>query len=91
MPARLEKANDFTNYIASGGGRDLMRPPISQEMYSIPRDRVIGSATTRVCELTAHADRERLKLADAFFHAVSADRSGRRDRVRRPFPVDRRG
>jgi len=32
MPARLEKANDFTNYIASGGGRDLMRPPISQEM-----------------------------------------------------------
>ena len=59
MPARLEKANDFTNYIASGGGRDLMRPPISQEMYSIPRDRVIGSATTRVCELTAHAEKWR--------------------------------
>ena len=40
----LEK-NGFTNYIASGGGRDFMRP-ISQEMYGIPRDRVIGSATT---------------------------------------------
>jgi phosphoserine phosphatase len=38
------EANDFSNYIASGGGRDFMRP-ISQEMYGIPRDRVIGSAT----------------------------------------------
>jgi len=38
-------ANGFTNYIASGGGRDFMRP-ISQEVYGIPRDRVIGSATT---------------------------------------------
>jgi phosphoserine phosphatase len=35
----------FTNYIASGGGRDFMRP-ISQELYGIPRERVIGSATT---------------------------------------------
>ena len=38
------KANGFANYIASGGGRDFMRP-ISQEVYGIPRDRVIGSAT----------------------------------------------
>ena len=38
-------ANGFTNYIASGGGRDFMRP-ISEEIYGIPRDRVIGSATT---------------------------------------------
>jgi hypothetical protein len=38
-------ANGFTNYIASGGGRDFMRP-ISQEVYGIPRERVIGSATT---------------------------------------------
>ena len=35
-------ANGFTNYIASGGGRDFMRP-ISQEVYGIPRQRVIGS------------------------------------------------
>jgi phosphoserine phosphatase len=35
--------NGFTNYIASGGGRDFMRP-ISQEVYGIPRERVIGSA-----------------------------------------------
>ncbi len=38
-------ANGFTNYIASGGGRDFMRP-ISDEVYGISRDRVIGSATT---------------------------------------------
>ena len=37
--------NGFSNYIASGGGRDFMRP-ISQEMYGIPRERVIGSAST---------------------------------------------
>jgi phosphoserine phosphatase len=38
------EANGFSNYIASGGGRDFMRP-ISQEVYGIPRDRVIGSST----------------------------------------------
>ena len=38
------EANGFANYIASGGGRDFMRP-ISQEVYGIPRERVIGSAT----------------------------------------------
>src|SRR3954464_7676260 len=38
-------SNGFSNYIASGGGRDFMRP-ISQEMYGIPREAVIGSATT---------------------------------------------
>jgi phosphoglycolate phosphatase-like HAD superfamily hydrolase len=37
--------NGFSNYIASGGGRDFMRP-ISQDVYRIPRERVIGSATT---------------------------------------------
>jgi phosphoserine phosphatase len=37
-------ANGFSNYIASGGGRDFMRP-ISQELYGIPRERVIGSAS----------------------------------------------
>jgi hypothetical protein len=37
-------ANGFSNYIVSGGGRDFMRP-ISLEMYGIPRQRVIGSAS----------------------------------------------
>ena len=35
--------NGFSNYIASGGGRDFMRP-ISDEVYGIPREGVIGSA-----------------------------------------------
>jgi phosphoglycolate phosphatase-like HAD superfamily hydrolase len=39
------EANGFSNYIASGGGRDFMRP-VSQDMYGVPRDRVIGSSTT---------------------------------------------
>jgi phosphoglycolate phosphatase-like HAD superfamily hydrolase len=37
-------ANGFANYIVSGGGRDFMRP-ITQEVYGIPRERVIGSTT----------------------------------------------
>ena len=39
----LLSANGFANYIVSGGGRDFMRP-ITQEVYGIPRERVIGSA-----------------------------------------------
>jgi phosphoglycolate phosphatase-like HAD superfamily hydrolase len=38
------EAHGFVNYIASGGGRDFMRP-VSQELYGIPRERVIGSST----------------------------------------------
>jgi len=37
------RAHGFSNYIASGGGRDFMRP-ISEEVYGIPREAVIGSA-----------------------------------------------
>jgi phosphoglycolate phosphatase-like HAD superfamily hydrolase len=38
-------AHGFATYIASGGGRDFMRP-VSQNMYGIPRERVIGSSST---------------------------------------------
>jgi hypothetical protein len=38
-------ANGFASYIVSGGGRDFMRP-ISQDVYGIPRERVIGSSST---------------------------------------------
>lgn len=34
--------NGFTNYIVSGGGRDFMRG-FAQELYTVPRERVIGS------------------------------------------------
>jgi phosphoserine phosphatase len=36
-------ANGFACYIASGGGRDFMRP-ISAEVYGVPSERVIGSS-----------------------------------------------
>jgi phosphoserine phosphatase len=39
------ETNGFRNYIASGGGRDFMRP-ISQEVYGVPRQRVIGSSVS---------------------------------------------
>lgn len=37
------EANQFTNYIVSGGGRDFMRP-ITAELYGIPPERVVGTA-----------------------------------------------
>jgi len=40
---RYLEANGFTNYIASGGDRDFMRP-IAGDRYGIPPERVIGSA-----------------------------------------------
>jgi phosphoserine phosphatase len=39
------EASEFMVYICSAGGRDFVRP-ISEELYGIPRERVIGSATT---------------------------------------------
>jgi hypothetical protein len=36
-------AHGFTNYIASGGDRDFMRP-VTEELYAIPSERVIGSS-----------------------------------------------
>ena len=40
---RYLERNGFTNYIASGGDRDFMRT-IAQEVYGIPRERVIGTS-----------------------------------------------
>ncbi len=40
---RYLEANGFSTLIASGGDRDFMRP-ITEEMYGIPAERVIGSS-----------------------------------------------
>ena len=40
---RYLEANGFTNFIVSGGGRDFMRP-ITQELYGISPERVVGSS-----------------------------------------------
>jgi phosphoserine phosphatase len=45
------EANGFTNLIVSGSGADFMRP-ISQEVFGIPPERVIGSATVLEYEST---------------------------------------
>jgi hypothetical protein len=37
------EANGFTNYIASGGDRDFMRP-VTEDVYGISAERVIGSS-----------------------------------------------
>ena len=37
-------AAGFTTYIVSGGGRDFVRP-VSDDLYRIPRERVIGSTS----------------------------------------------
>jgi phosphoserine phosphatase len=42
---RFLEANGFATYIVSGGGRDFMRA-ISDDIYSIPRERVIGSSAS---------------------------------------------
>jgi hypothetical protein len=41
---RYLEAHGFTNYIASGGDRDFMRV-VTEELYGIPADRVIGSSS----------------------------------------------
>jgi phosphoglycolate phosphatase-like HAD superfamily hydrolase len=40
----LLQARGFIVFICSGGGRDFVRP-VAEQMYGIPRERVIGSAT----------------------------------------------
>jgi phosphoserine phosphatase len=39
---RYLEDNGFTNYIVSGGDRDFMRP-VTEEMYGVPSERVVGS------------------------------------------------
>jgi phosphoglycolate phosphatase-like HAD superfamily hydrolase len=40
---RYLEAHGFTNFIASGGDRDFMRP-VTEEIYGIPSERVVGSS-----------------------------------------------
>jgi hypothetical protein len=44
---RYLETNGFTNYIASGGDRDFMRP-VTEDIYGIPSQRVIGSSNALV-------------------------------------------
>jgi phosphoserine phosphatase len=42
---RYLEAHGFATYIVSGGGRDFMRA-ISDELYGVPRERVVGSSAS---------------------------------------------
>jgi hypothetical protein len=50
---RYLEANGFTNYIASGGDRDFMRP-VTEDIYGIPSQRVIGSSNALIYTDDAH-------------------------------------
>ena len=50
---RYLEANGFTNYIASGGDRDFMRP-VTGEIYGIPAERVIGSSNALALHTTTN-------------------------------------
>jgi phosphoserine phosphatase len=50
---RYLEAHGFTNYIASGGDRDFMRP-VTQRIYDIPSERVIGSTNALRYEPDEH-------------------------------------
>jgi len=47
------EAHGFTTYIASGGDRDFMRP-VSEEIYGIPSERVIGSSNALTYQEDEH-------------------------------------
>ncbi|MCW5843067.1 MAG: haloacid dehalogenase-like hydrolase [Caldilinea sp.] len=50
---RYLEAHGFTCYIVSGGGRDFMRP-VTEALYGIPPERVVGSAV----KLDFHLDEQ---------------------------------
>jgi hypothetical protein len=54
---RYLAAHGFTNYIASGGDRDFMRP-VADALYGVPPERIIGSSLG----LTFHAEGGRSEL-----------------------------
>jgi hypothetical protein len=56
----------FTNYIASGGDRDFMRP-VTEELYAIPSERVIGSSNALQWTDDEHGGTVRYQAAPDIF------------------------
>ena len=63
---RYLEANGFTNYIASGGDRDFMRP-VTEEIYRIPSERVIGSSNALAYTDDEHGGFVSYEAAGDFF------------------------
>ena len=71
---RYLEANGFSNHMVSGSGADFMRP-ISQELFGIPAERVIGSSTA-LSYSSDSAERSPARQPSAF------STTGRRSRCR---------
>jgi haloacid dehalogenase-like hydrolase len=63
---RYLEANGFTNYIASGGDRDFMRP-VTADIYGIPSERVIGSSNALSYSDDEHGGTISYEAAGDFF------------------------
>src|SRR3954467_4432376 len=63
---RYLEANGFTNYIASGGDRDFMRP-VTEELYAIPSGRGIGSSNGLQGTDDEHGGMVRYQASPDFF------------------------
>lgn len=69
------EANGITAYIASGGDRDFMRP-VTQEMYGIPSERVIGSSNALNYQDDEHGGTVvYLAQPDVFDYTAGAEKS----------------
>jgi len=60
------ESNGFTNYIASGGDRDFMRP-VTEDIYRIPSERVIGSSNALAYTDDEHGGTISYEAAGDFF------------------------
>jgi phosphoserine phosphatase len=71
---RYLESNEFTCYIVSGGGREFMRP-VTESMYGIPPERVVGSSS----ELTFKADDNGANIihSSAATHGIIDDGPGK--------------
>ena len=63
---RYLEAHGFTNYIASGGDRDFMRP-VTEDIYGIPSERVIGSSNALAYTDDEHGGTVSYEAAGDFF------------------------
>jgi hypothetical protein len=72
---RYLEANGFTCFIASGGSRDFMRA-VTNEIYAIPPERVVGSSNVCSTPTTRRVARSRTSPSRTSSTTVRRSRSG---------------
>ena len=83
------EAHGFSNFIASGGDRDFMRP-VTEEIYGIPSERVIGSSNALGYEAGEHGGRVVYMAKPDFFDDGPVKPVRIWSRVRAPADLRRR-